>query len=107
MFIRLPEDFVVPIVYKDNFKFNDTNTVKESIRSLEYISEDNTNKKNVEENSITRNNPWQQIDVEYIYNSLNRRENINHVINAPITRVESYSSIFQHIDEEYINDYTK
>lgn len=109
MFIRLPEDFVVPIVYKDNFKFNDTNIVKESIRSLEYISNNNTNNKYVKKNNIPRNNYWQEIDDEYVYNSLSKNKNIKDIIKSTSNRLDNKScfNIFQHIDEDYINGYVK
>lgn len=104
MFIRLPEDFVIPIVYKDNFKFNDTNIIKESIRSLEYISKNNANK-----DYSNKNNYWQEIDDEYVYDSLNKKRNIKVTMKSANDRSDNKKSfnVFEGIDEEYINGYAK
>lgn len=108
MFIRLPEDYVIPLVYKDNFKFNDTDVVKESLRSIGYDSEEDNNKGNDIGNNTSRCNSWGETDDEYIYSSLNIMKNIIIVNNSSRNEEDKPCfNIFQHIDEEYIKDNTK
>ncbi len=108
MFIRLPEDYVIPLVYKDSFKFNDTDVVKESLRSIGYTDEEDNNKRSVIENNTSRSNCLGEVDEEYIYSSLTTKEKIIFVNNFPRNEENKLGAkIFQHIDEEYINDNTK
>ncbi|WP_040210309.1 hypothetical protein [Clostridium polynesiense] len=90
MIISLPEEYIVPIVYKDSFKF----TEDYFLPSKEEIYECKEDK-----------NYWKDIDKEYVNEALKDRPLKKHKKNCCSKRNAVFTSedIFEEIDEEYYN----